>query len=231
MAPTAIISYDDTPNDHDALMLGRVLAEAGAELTLAYVRHTTQSERAREELEEHEAESLLARGARWLGDLDVERQVVVSASTSEGLRWLAARDEADIIVFGSDYRTAAGHASFCRTVHVLLESVPGPAAIAIAPANYRSDREAEFRTIGVLSSGDPAAEQTAYELTEQTDGDIVQRAHNVDLLIVGSRAEAPDGRVIVSSQALGAIDNATSPVLILARGVPVRFAAYVAAAR
>src|SRR5215470_9600028 len=107
MAPTAIISYDDTPNDHDALMLGRVLADAGAELTLAYVRHTMQSESAREHLEEHEAESLLERGARWLGDLDVERQVVVSASTSEGLRWLAAHDEADIIVFGSDYRTAA----------------------------------------------------------------------------------------------------------------------------
>src|SRR6266568_382637 len=95
MTPTTIVSYDDTPNDHDALNLGRVLADAGAELTLAYVRHTTQSERAREELEEHEAEALLERGARWLGDLEVDRQVVVSASTSEGLRWLAEHDEAD----------------------------------------------------------------------------------------------------------------------------------------
>ena len=34
MAPRAIISYDDTPGDHDALMLGRVLADAGASLTL-----------------------------------------------------------------------------------------------------------------------------------------------------------------------------------------------------
>ena len=59
MAPHAIISYDDTLNDHDALMLGRVLAAIGTELTLAYVRHTTQSERSREELEEHEAEKLL----------------------------------------------------------------------------------------------------------------------------------------------------------------------------
>ena len=41
MAAQAIVSYDDTHNDHDALILGRVLAEAGAELTLAYVRHTT----------------------------------------------------------------------------------------------------------------------------------------------------------------------------------------------
>src|SRR5437016_5932634 len=83
MATKAIVSYDDTPNDHDALMLGRVLAEAGVELTLAYVRHTTQSERRREELEEHEAEALLERGAHWLDGIDAERRVVVSGSTPE----------------------------------------------------------------------------------------------------------------------------------------------------
>src|ERR1700722_14363408 len=107
MAPHAIVSYDDTENDHDALMLGRILGEAGAQLTLAYVRHTTQAQRAREELEEHEAEALLERGARWLENENVDRRVVVSASTGEGLAWLAEREEADMIVFGSDYRTAA----------------------------------------------------------------------------------------------------------------------------
>src|SRR5438045_8871099 len=109
MATKAIISYDDTPNDHDALMLGRVLAEAGVELTLAYVRHTTQAERRREELEEHEAHGLLERGARWLDGIDAERRVVVSGSTGEGLKWLAEEEEADIVVFGSDYRTPPGH--------------------------------------------------------------------------------------------------------------------------
>src|SRR2546423_13365680 len=126
MSPNAIVSYDDTSNDHDALMLGRVLAAAGAQLTLAYVRHTTQAERAREELEEHEAEALLERGARWLGDLDVERRVVVSASTSDGLKWLAEQEGADIGVFGSDYRTAAGHVSPQPSAQTLLET--GPAA-------------------------------------------------------------------------------------------------------
>jgi nucleotide-binding universal stress UspA family protein len=230
MTPKTIVSYDDTPNDHDALMLGRVLADAGAQLTLTYVRHTTQSERTREELEEHEAEALLERGARWLGDLDVERQVVVSASTSEGLKWLAERSEADVIVFGSDYRTAAGHASFCRSLYVLLETVPGRAALAIAPANYRSDRQPQIRTIGVLSSDDSAVQQTAAEFAERTGAELVERTHNVDMLIVGSRAEAPEGRVIISSHAQNVIGDATSPVLILARGVPVHFAAAVAAA-
>src|SRR5690348_18384571 len=81
MAAQAIVSYDDTHNDHDALMLGRVLAEAGAELTLAYVRHTTASSREREELEESEAQALLERGARYLEDVEVERRVVMSPST------------------------------------------------------------------------------------------------------------------------------------------------------
>ena len=123
MAIKAIVSYDDTPNDHDALMLGRVLAQAGAELTLAYVRHTTQSERRREELEEHEAEALLERGARALDGLEVERRVIVSGSTPEGLRWLAEQEDADIVVFGSDYRTPAGHVSPQHSSVRLLDGV------------------------------------------------------------------------------------------------------------
>ena len=30
MTPHAIVSYDDTQNDRDALMLGRILRDAGA---------------------------------------------------------------------------------------------------------------------------------------------------------------------------------------------------------
>ncbi len=90
MTPHAIVSYDDTPNDHDALMLGRTLRDAGARLTLAYVRHAVHRCPDAEELCHHEADALLERGARWLEEPDVERRVVVSASTGEGLAWLAA---------------------------------------------------------------------------------------------------------------------------------------------
>src|SRR5947209_3351237 len=137
MSLKTLVSYDDTPNDQDALAFARVLADIGAQLTLVYVRHSTENERAREELEEHEAEALLERGARALGDLDVARRVVVSPSTSEGLAWLAQQEGAGVIVFGSDYRTAAGHVAPQKSTQGLLEG--GPAAIAIAPANYRSD--------------------------------------------------------------------------------------------
>jgi nucleotide-binding universal stress UspA family protein len=224
MALHAIVSYDDTDNDHDALALGRVLADAGAELTLAYVRHTTESERSREELEEHEAEALLERGARWLDGLEVEHRVVVSASTGEGLRWLAEREQADVIVFGSDYRTSPGRIAPQRSTQTLLED--GPTAIAIAPANYRADRAREIRTIGILAApGDDAAIETARELAESLDAHLTRDERHVDLLIVGSRPEATEGRVLLTSQAQNMIEEASSPVLVLARGIALNFRA------
>jgi nucleotide-binding universal stress UspA family protein len=222
MPLNAIVSYDDTINDHDALMLGRVLADAGASLTLAYVRHTTHSERSNEDLEEHEAESLLDRGARWLGDSDVERRVVVSASTGDGLKWLAEQEEADLVIFGSDYRTASGHVSPQRSAQNLLDG--GPCAVAIAPANYRSDRMPRIRTIGVLAApGDDATIDTARELAEAVGATLTRDERRVDLLVVGSRLEAPEGRVLITSQAQNAIENATAPVLVVARGVQMHF--------
>ena len=134
MAPHAIISYDDTQNDHDALALGRTLRDAGARLTLAYVRHSTQRRPDEEELSQHEAEALLERGALSLDDQSIQRRVVMSASTGEGLGWLAAQEQADIIVFGSDYRTRRGHVAMCRSAQTLLER--GATAVAIAPAGY-----------------------------------------------------------------------------------------------
>ena len=78
MAPHAIVSYDDTENDHDALMLGRILGEAGAQLTLAYVRHTTETQRTREELDflghvgVRHAPQIAEQGARAAVELVVE---------------------------------------------------------------------------------------------------------------------------------------------------------------
>ncbi len=224
MALHAIVSYDDTDNDHDALALARILAAAGAQLTLAYVRHTTQSERAREELEEHEAEALLERGARWLEPAEVERRVVVSASTGEGLKWLAEHEQSDVVVFGSDYRTAPGRVAPQRSAQMLLEG--GPAAVAIAPGNYRADRDRDIQTIGVLSApGDGAAIETARDLADALGAHVIGDQRRVDLLVVGSREEASQGRVLITSHAQHELENATCPVLVLARGVPLGFRA------
>lgn len=225
MSLTSLVSYDDTPSDRDALMLARILGAAGAQPILVYVRHATCAERSREELEEHAAQELLGRGARWLGGLGDPHatRIVVSASTAEGLRRIAAQEHADLVIFGSDYRTPAGHVAPQRSTQTLLDG--GPTAVAIAPAGYRSDRVPRINTIGCLSSSDDdAALVTGWELAERFDADLVPRAHGVDLLVVGSRDEAPAGRVMVSARARIEIESATAPVLVVARGVPLRFA-------
>ena len=223
MAPHAIVSYDDTPNDQDALVLGHMLADAGARLTLAYVSH-------RAEPDEHAAWDLLERGALWLDDVahHVDRRVVVSPSTGEGLKWLALQECADVVVFGSDYRTAAGHVSPGRSAQTLLEG--GPAALAIAPADYREHRDAEIRTIGLLADpGDDATLETARDLAGALAATVTRDEPRVDFLVVGSRSEAPHGHVLITAAAANAVENATSPVLIVARGAPIEFGSLVGA--
>ena len=227
MAPRAIISYDDTPGDHDALMLGRILADAGASLTLAYVRHCACDDCAQEELEANEAQMLLKRGARWFSGLDVDTQVVVSGSTAEGLRRLVEQEQAAIVVFGSDYRTPPGRVAPQRSTQSLLEC--GPAAVAIAPAGYRTDRAPRIHRIGVLAiPGDDSTLATARGLADSFGATLTRDEHQVDLLVVGSRLEAPYGQVLLSAQAQNEIEDARCPVLVLARGVTIDFPAVLA---
>lgn len=224
MAAKVIVSYDDPANDRDALMLGHILAEAGAELTLAYVRHSTHAESGREEDEARAAEALLERGARWLEDPTVERRVVLSGSTGAGLRWLAEHEAADIVVFGSDYRTAAGHVAPQRSAQTLLEG--GRTAVAIAPANYGYELDCRVTRVGVVAEpGDDATIATARELADGLEAGVTRDEREVDLLVVGSRTEAPDGRLMLTSRGWNEIEDATCPVLVLPRGVLIEFAA------
>ena len=68
MSTKIIVSYDGTANEDDAIALGRVFARAGAEVSLAYVRHSAEPDYSGETLAQHEAETLLERGAALLGD-------------------------------------------------------------------------------------------------------------------------------------------------------------------
>src|SRR2546426_6289528 len=154
MTPKIIVSYDDTANDRDALALGRVFARAGATVALAYVRHTQESEEAQERLEEREAKELLARGAASLGS-DVKTHVVLSASTGKGLWTLAESEGADIVVFGSDYRTPPGRVQPGTSARRLLEG--GPAAVAVAPAGLRTRDELQVARIGLIPDGGDTA--------------------------------------------------------------------------
>jgi nucleotide-binding universal stress UspA family protein len=223
MGPRIIVSYDDTDNDRDALALGRLLAFSGGELSLAYVRHSQLEEESSEALEEKQAEELLAHGAAAIGAPDTPRDVVVNASTSEGLRELAEREGADVIAFGSDYRTAEGLVKPGIAAHKLL--LGGPAAIAVAPAGLRSHPSVSINTIGLLDEGDEAAAGTARSLAAVLGATVAEfGAGPIDLLVVGSRPESPAGRVTLSASSDYAVEAATYPVLVVPRGVAVPFA-------
>jgi nucleotide-binding universal stress UspA family protein len=220
MAAKIIISYDDTDNDRDALALGRMLAQAGASVSLAYVRHTPETER---DLQEDAARELLRRGAEALGQPDAQLHVVVSASTGEGLWALAEREGADVIVFGSEYRTAPGAVRPGTSAQRLLEG--GPCAVAIAPARLHERPDAAIRRIGLvadISTG--GANGTAHTLAATLDAEVVRAADGtVDLLVVASRPEAAPGRVNISAAAAYAVETATCPVLVVPHSVTVPF--------
>jgi nucleotide-binding universal stress UspA family protein len=224
MGPRIIVSYDDTDNDRDALALGRLLAFSGAELSLAYVRHAQLEQEAGEALEEHQAEELLAHGAAAIGAPDTPRHVVLHASTSEGLFDLAVREKADIVVFGSDYRTADGLVKPGISAHKLL--LGSPAAIAVAPAGLRSRPSVSVSTIGLIDEGDDAARSTAESLAAALGASLRDGSEGpIDFLVVGSRPEAHPGRVTLSASSDYAVEAATYPVMVVPRGVAIAFTA------
>ena len=219
MALKIIVSYDDTDNDRDALALGRLLAVSGAELALAYVRHSFG-----ESLEQTQAEQLLERGATSVGTPDMPKHVVVNPATSEGLMDLAESENADIIVFGSEYRTAAGTLKPGISAHKLL--LGGPSAIAVAPAGLHTDPAVSVDTVGVIEEGDPSARQTADSLAAALGASVVEHGGGpVDLLVVGSRPEAPEGKVVLSAASDYAVEAATYPVMVIPRGIAINFGA------
>ena len=217
MAPRIIVSYDDTDNDRDALALGRLLAFSGAELSLAYVRHSQGGA-----LEQTEAEELLANGAESVGAPDMPRHVVVNPGTSVGLAELAERENADVLVFGSEYRTANGLVKPGISAHKLL--LGGPAAIAVAPAGMRDRPSAGVNEIGILDEGDEAAGATAESLAAALGATVTEfKGRPVDLLVVGSRPESPQGKVTLSASSDYAVEAANYPIMVVPRGVTIRF--------
>ena len=219
MQTHVIISYDGTDNDTDALALGRVFGDAGARVSLAYVRHATEADPAAEAAAQAHAEELLERGAQWLGHPEVSRHVVLSGSTGEGLGVLAQSENADLIVFGSDWHTTPGHVQPGRSAARLLEG--GPVSVAIASAGLREQPQRALSTVA-LGGGevDEAARATAEGLAARSDAPLaLPSKEGLDLLVIGSRPGTPEGHVSLSAANSYVVETATSSVLIVARGV------------
>jgi nucleotide-binding universal stress UspA family protein len=218
---TIIVSYDGTENDTDALALGKLLASGGAKLALAYVRHAAEPEVNKEIAAQKEAAALLEAGAAWLGDPDVPQHVVLSASTPAGLRELAEREGADVIVFGSEYRTSPGHIDPGTSAQRLLEG--GPLAVAIAPAGFKGSAETIDTIASISEDGDPATAETAAALAATLGASVVTHSGpGVGLAVVGSKPGTAGGRVTLSAAAQYLIEMLDCPVLVLPHGVALR---------
>jgi nucleotide-binding universal stress UspA family protein len=214
-----IVSYDGTPNDDDALALGKLLARTGATLALAYIRHSREFDPRREELAQHDAERRLEQGAAWLEAPDIPRHIVFSGSTGEGLEQLAEAEHASVIVFGSDYRTPPGRAEPGTTAQRLLEG--GSVAIAVASAGLRTRADSGIETIAVAAGGeDTTARRTAEALAAKLGGEIVDLGPPVDLIVVGSQPGA-SRRITLSGSTRTLLNTARGSVLVLPSGVAI----------
>jgi nucleotide-binding universal stress UspA family protein len=221
MSAEAIISYDGTANDDDALALGMMLAPA-LRLALAYVRHAPEYDEERETLAQHDAERRLEQGAKRLGEPQIPRHVVFSASTGAGLEDLARAEGASIIVFGSDYRTPPGHAEPPASAQRLLEI--GAIGIAVAAAGLRDEGESKIAEIAVPSvEEDGAARLSAEGLAAKLGVSLVATdGAPADLIVVGSQAGAPAGRVALSGSARSMLDASRGSVLVVPSGKPLQ---------
>jgi nucleotide-binding universal stress UspA family protein len=222
MGSDIIVSYDGTPNDDDALALGRLLGAAGARLALAYVRHSREYDPGREQLAEHDATRRLEQGAAWLGRPDIPRHVVISASTGEGLAQLAKAEEASLVVFGSDYRTPPGSVEPGGSAQHLLEGAP--VAVAVAPAGLRASPDGAISSVALFADEtDGAAGDTVDVLAARLGAEkVAPGERGVGLLVVGSQLSAPEGRIALSGAARSFLSSVRCPVVVVPRGQPVR---------
>lgn len=223
MTVDLIISYDGTPNDDDALALGKLLAEPGSSVALAYVRHSREFDPRREELAQYDADQRLERGEALIG-IPVTKHVVVGAATGEVLGGLATQQGASIIVFGSDYRTPLGRAEPGTSAQRLIDG--GSVAIAVAAAGLRAQVGTAIERIAVPFAGpiNDDARATAASLASALGAEVVDAgAGELDLIVVGSSEGAPAGRVVVAGEVRNELSSARSSVLVLPAETRIEF--------
>jgi nucleotide-binding universal stress UspA family protein len=221
MATPVIVSYDGTTNDDDALALGRMLAVGGAQLSLAYVRHSREYDPRREEIGAYDADRRLEQGAVWLEAPEIERHVVIDPSTSAGLAKLAASENAKLILFGSDYRTPPGRVEPGGSAQGLLQG--SPVAIGVAAAGLRTRAQETIQTISVAGGSNGAAHATAEALAQALGAQILEPGGNADLILVDSQANGPEGKISLGGSTRAQLDSARGSVIVLPRSASLSF--------
>ncbi len=98
-------------------------------------------------------------------------------------------------------------------------------ALAFAPAGFAERSDYEVRTIAPIGEdGDPCTLETAEGIASDLGGTVTPRPNgDVDLVVVGSKPGTVTGRVTISAAAEYLIELSRCPVVVLPRGVAVRF--------
>jgi nucleotide-binding universal stress UspA family protein len=232
-----IVAYDGSPNADDAVALGNLLARVtGAPLALVHVYRTpSQSPRdgagvaeARTKLARRAAEEVLSRGAA-LAEGDVALEAVSSTTTATGIRTLAARRHAAVVLFGSAQRTLPGRVHPGSAARRLLHGLP--CAIGLTPVSFREGVHSGLQAIAVAHD-DPtrAAQRSAEAVALLAGAEVAVDERDADLLLVGSAAGAQRGQVLVNAVTNQLIQTAATPVVVVPFGQALRLEAAPASA-
>ena len=118
---------------------------------------------------------------------------------------------------GSRQRASIAGISRCRNSKKASDSASRRPASVVGPAKIGS-------IVVLPSGGDDAAQQTADALAAKLGGQIVTADPPVaDLIVVGSQAGTPPGRLALSGAARTMLDASRGSVLVVPSGKPVQF--------
>jgi hypothetical protein len=99
----------------------------------------------------------------------------------------------------------------------------GSVAVAIAPAGLRTNLNGAIKAIAVPIAGphNDVARETASALADKLGAQVVPPSGEVDLIVVGSKPDAPSGHVVIGGDVRTELDNARSSVLVLPAESPI----------
>ena len=179
MTNKLIIGYQDTPQGHDALALGELLAEtldarplAATVPLIATVLPWSRQLMSRSELEAAlhlETKEPFAAVRDRLAALDPETKAIASHSPGAALYELAGEERALLIVVGSTHRGPLGRVLPGSVGRALLQGAP--CAVAVAPRAYAAREQRRLQRIAVAFDGSAeawAAFETAVGLAART---------------------------------------------------------------
>ena len=198
-----LVAVDGASGGRDAIALARVLAPPSARMVLTNVYGVG-------------------------GDTNTG---AAGGLVGRALHRLARKESAELLVVGSSHRGPAGHTMLGGQTLAALNG--SSCAVAIAPRGYGL-AEPVVRAVGVGDAGTAESElalQTARELAERheaalevcavTDGDpaeeLATMAEHLDLLVLGSRAYGPAGRLLSGSTSTQLARRAACPLLVVPR--------------